>query len=102
MNVVVPLLTPLAGFIPPSARMVKTTLKIAAQSSGGSLCDLATPETSYERPACSKEEMLKGEFGRMYRLDCMLDECHWFEDYHSTPSPRGRLDVKSSGQDGGE
>lgn len=63
-----------------------------------SLCDLAIPGTSY---ACSKEEMPKGEFGRMYRLDCMLDECHWFEDYHSTPSPGVRLDVKSSGQDGG-
>jgi hypothetical protein len=44
--------------------------------------------------------MLKGEFGRMYCLDCMLDECYWFEDYHSALSPGGRSDVKCSGQDG--
>jgi hypothetical protein len=75
MKVMVPLLTQLAGFVPPSAKMVKVPL-----------CDLATPGTPYERPACSKEEMPKGEFRRMYRLDSMSDECHWFEDYHSTPS----------------
>jgi len=62
-----------------------------------SLCDLATPGTPYERPACSKEEMPKGEFGRMYRLDSMSDECHWFEDYHSTPIASC---MKSSGQEG--
>jgi hypothetical protein len=65
--------------------------------------DYIEDSNTVQRPACTKEEkdpvtlgrlgkledgalpMLKGELGRMYRLDCVLDECYWFEDYHSTP-----------------